>query len=231
MAMITTFHLFLKGAIVTIRSWILGVALTAAGVSAGAVQVTAELTVDNVYGLYVGTPATASLVGSNNDWISVESYIFQANPGDFVYVAAWDFGSFQSFQGYAQAQGGTRFRSNAVDWVYSVVPASALPGWSAIDGPQPGLASLRNALSTATWSTVAGLLPHDGAPWGAKVSDVATQWIWADTANPTSVTDGQMVVFRTASAIVSNVPEPSQAVMLALGLAVVVLLVRRHRAT
>lgn len=215
----------------TVRSWLLGVAMAASGISAGAVQVAAELTVDNVYGLYVGKPATVSLVGSNNDWTTVESYNFQANAGDFVYIAAWDTGGPQSFQGYAQAQGGSRFRSNAADWVYTVVSASSLPGWSAIDGPQPGLVSLRAALGTASWSTVGSAIAHGEAPWGAKVSDVATQWIWADTTEAASVTDGQMVVFRTASAIVSDVPEPSQAAMLALGLAVVVFLVRRRRAT
>lgn len=194
---------------------------------AAAVPISAELTVDNIYGLYVGIPTTITLVGTNNQWQASEVYNFQAQTGDFVYVAAWDLGGPQAFQGVVN-NGATAFPSNAASWVYTVISASSLPGWSAIDGPQPSLTALRSALASASWSTIGAVTSHGGAPWGPVVSDVATQWVWPDSLDNTSSSDGHLVVFRTATAVVSAVPEPSRAAMLLLGLAVAGLLAKRR---
>lgn len=194
---------------------------------ASAVPISAQLTADNVYGLYVGTPSTVTLVGSNNVWQTAESYGFQALAGDFVYVAAWDLGGPQGFQGVV-SNGATQFRSNAADWVYTVIPAASLPGWSAVDGPQPSLTALRSALAAASWSAIGAVTSHAGSPWGAVVSDAATQWVWTDSLSNNSSADGQLAVFRTATAVVSAVPEPGRAAMLLLGLAVVGLLAKRR---
>jgi hypothetical protein len=204
--------------------------LAVAVAGAGAVTIGAEVTVDNSYGLYVGTPASLSFVGSDNDWSSVETYSFSASAGDYVYVAAWDWSGIQGFQGIVDA-GSTKYRTNTTDWVVTIVAPAALAGWTAINGPAPSLSSLQSALSSATWSSIAAGATgsHSVQPWGAKVADLNTLWIWSDTLSDVSAGDGKLVVFRTVTPVVSAIPEPGIASMMAVGVAALGFLAHRRR--
>jgi hypothetical protein len=113
--------------------------------TASADTVTAQVTADNVYSLYVGTPVGLTLLGSNNDWVTAESYSFSAAAGDYVYIAAWDQGGVQGMQGIVNGTIGT-FRSNGTDLVYASIPVSALTPWSSGASAVPPIASLQTAL-------------------------------------------------------------------------------------
>lgn len=187
---------------------------------------TASLTVDNVYGLYWGKPSALTLVGSNAVWETVENYSFTVTPESYVYVAAWDQGSGQGFQGVVSGPNGT-FRTNLVDWVATVVPAASLPGWSPTGNVVPALGSLQAALSSASWNPILASRPHNGSPWGAAVSDPATLWIWSDSIDG-GTTDGSLVVFRTATPVVTAIPEPSSALMMLVGAGALGFMYRRR---
>lgn len=206
---------------------LLSCAFLAFAAPAQAITVTADVTVDNVYGLYVGTPSTLSLLGANSDWVSVERYSFEAAAGDYVYVAAWDLGGIQGFQGIVSGESRV-FRTNTIDWTYTLVAPSALPGWTPASGSQPGLASLKTALAGASWSAVTGSAPHSTWPWGGAVSDPATLWIWSDSLTDPTLSDGTLVVFRTVASVASVVPEPSMALLMLGGLLIVGTAARRR---
>lgn len=191
--------------------------------------VTAQVTADNVYSLYVGTPVGLTLLGTNNDWVTAESYSFSANAGDYVYIAAWDWSGIQGMQGIIEGTNGT-FRSNGTDLVYTSIAASALTPWSASGSAAAPMVSLQAALQTATWLPITGISTHTASPWGARVADVGTLWVWGDTLNATSVTDGQLAVFRTINPVVASaVPEPTSSALLLAGLSVLGLKLGRRR--
>ncbi|HRD94869.1 MAG TPA: PEP-CTERM sorting domain-containing protein [Rubrivivax sp.] len=202
--------------------------LLAGGAVAPALGQNANLsvTVDNVYAAYFGSPASLTFLGGDGSWNTAESYTFSAVAGSFVYVAAWDQGGLQGFQGVASGPAGT-FRTNLTDWVATVVPASSLPGWSSAGTAAPNVGSLQTALAGASWQVLLESRSHGAAPWGGVVSDSATQWVWSDSIEG-GTTDGKLVVFRTASPVVSAIPEPSTSLMMLVGLGVTGLLVRRR---
>lgn len=201
-------------------------ATVGAASSVHAQVVNVSVTVDNVYALYSGVPSSLTLRGSNADWTTVESYSFSAAAGSFVYVAGWDQGGIQGFQGIASGPGGT-YRTNLTDWVAAFVPASQLPGWSPNGTVAPSVGSLQTALTAASWQPILASVPHSAAPWGAKVSDPGTLWIWSDSIE-SGATDGGLVVFRTAGAIVSEIPEPSTGLLMLLGAGAMTFLYRRR---
>lgn len=184
------------------------------------------LTVDNVYSAYFGSPSSLTFLGGDDNWNSAESYSFAASAGSFVYVAAWDLGGLQGFQGVATGPAGA-FRTNLTDWVATVVPATSLPGWSSTGTAAPSIGSLQTALAGASWQSLLESRSHGAAPWGGVVSDPATQWVWSDSIEG-GTTDGKLVVFRTANPVVAAIPEPSTSLMLLVGLGVTGVLVRRR---
>ena len=194
--------------------------------SVQAQSVNVSLTVDNAYALYSGVPSALTLRGSNADWTTVESYSFSEAAGSYVYVAGWDFGGIQGFQGVAAGSGGT-YRTNLTDWVAAFVPASQLPGWSPTGPAVPTLASLQTALTAASWQPILSSVPHSAGPWGGRVSDPGTLWIWSDSIEAGNTSNG-LVVFRTAGTIVSEIPEPSTGLLMLLGAGAMTFLYRRR---
>lgn len=192
-------------------------------------SVTARLTADNVYGLYFGTPASLTLAGTDATWGNAEVYGFSAGIGQFAFVAAWDLGGPQAWQGSLAVAGGATIRTNPVDWVYTTVQIAALPGWSSSGTALPSLGSLQTALASASWLPVAASASNSAAPWGSVVPDAGAQWIWGDTLADSSATDGRLVVFRTQDTLVSAIPESGTSLLMLAGLAAVSLLARRRR--
>jgi hypothetical protein len=106
--------------------------LLAGTTSAHAANFSATLTADNHYGLYSGQDngSGLTLVGRNEkgspgvpgvfNWSLPETYNFNANSGDRLYVLAWDDGGPQSWLGEFSLPGGGSLLSSTTDWEYTV---------------------------------------------------------------------------------------------------------------
>lgn len=190
--------------------------------------VTVQVTADNNYGLYLGIPSVLRLVGGDSDWRTIESFSTSASSGEYAFIAAWDLGGFQGLQASAVVTAGAAFPTSATDWVYTVISPSSLPGWSAMGNALPSTGSLQTALNSALWSTVGAAAPGTAAPWNMTSPIPSAQWIWSDSLGEVSASDGQLVVFRTSSALISVVPEPAPMYTLIAGLSLGMLFWRRR---
>ncbi|MGJ3250457.1 MAG: PEP-CTERM sorting domain-containing protein [Elainellaceae cyanobacterium] len=204
---------------------------------AQAVQITANITADNHYGLYYGQSdgSRLSLVGRNEiddihvadtiapvpsisctgvfSWKCPEAWEFDADPGDYLYLAAWDEDLEQMWIGDIQFDDGRSLLSNTRDWEYAIASGNN-PG----SGSLPSLAAISTEIANASWATPKVSAPQGTMPWGtiAGISSTA-EFVWHDTLSNDSDSDRNYVIFRTTAPLVEeSVPEPS--VTLGLGL-------------
>lgn len=207
---------------------------TASASVAGSSTVTATLTADNHYALFVGNGdgSALSLIGRNEagelgspgayNWSLPETWTFDVNPGQFIYVMAWDDGGNQGWIGNF-TWGGNQLISNTTDWVSTVAPG-ANPG---MDSPLPTLATLTGYISTATWTTPGASAPNGTWPWFTVPGVGATNWIWHDTLGANSASDSHFALFRTTAPVVAAVPEASTYAMMGMGVFMVFGAIRR----
>lgn len=197
--------------------------------SAQATNITATLTADNHYGLYYGQGNGSGLtfVGRNEfgtpgnpgifNWSLPETYNFNVEAGDYLYVLAWDSRSFQSWIGEFQGVSNNSLLSNTTDWEYFVSSGNN-PGSF---GNVPSLATVSAEIASATWAIPEASAPQGTFPWGTipGISSSA-QFVWHDTLEDTSSSsDSNYVIFRTKAPVVpTTVPEPTSTLsLLALG--------------
>ncbi|MEH1872944.1 PEP-CTERM sorting domain-containing protein [Nostoc sp.] len=185
--------------------------------SAHAVNITATLTADNHYGLYYGQADGSGLtfVGRNEkgasgnpgqfNWSLPETFNFNANDGDYLYVLAWDDSINQAWIGDFTLPGGGSLLSNTSDWVYKIA-SGANPGES---GNVPLLTTVASEIGSATWKTPQVSARQGTAPWGT-IPGISSQskFIWHDSLGYDSSSDRNYAIFRTKVALTS-VPEPS----------------------
>lgn len=185
--------------------------------SAHAVNITATLTADNHYGLYYGQADGSGLtfVGRNEkgtsgdpgqfNWSLPETFNLNANNGDYLYVLAWDDGLPQNWIGEFKLASGVSLLSNTSDWVYQI-GSGANPGEF---GDVPLLTTVASEIGSATWKIPQVSAPQGTPPW-FTIPGISSQarFIWHDSLDNDSSSDGNYVIFRTKVAIIS-VPEPS----------------------
>ncbi|MBN3872613.1 MAG: PEP-CTERM sorting domain-containing protein [Nostoc sp.] len=185
--------------------------------SAHAVNITATLTADNHYGLYYGQADGSGLtfVGRNEkgasgnpgeyNWSLPETFNFNANNGDYLYVLAWDDGFNQSWIGDFTLAGGGSLLSNTSDWVYKIA-SGANPGEF---GDVPLLTTVAGEIGSATWKIPQVSAAQGTGPWGT-IPGISSQakFIWHDSLDYDSSSDRNYAIFRTKLALTS-VPEPS----------------------
>jgi PEP-CTERM motif len=182
--------------------------------SAIAATVTATLTADNKYALFYGQADGSGLtfVGRNEigsggnpglyDWSLPETFSFDVNPGDRLYVAAWDgcagLHCVESFIGQFQLPNGVYLLSNTVGWEYSLING-VMPDSGIFLSPTELITSIKSA----TWTTpnvvgFNGTLPWDKIP---GISPFAQFLDWTPGSNT--------AIFRTKVAVVPKIePEP-----------------------
>lgn len=187
--------------------WTATATVTVNVVSAEAI--TATLTADNHYGLYHGGGDGSGLtfVGRNEEgysgnpgtynWSLPETWTFEANAGDYIYVVVRDDGLQQMFAGQFALPNGGRLLSDTTHWQYMVGGIS--PGQS---GAVPPLSELESVIAGAVWQTPNASAPNGAAPWGT-IPDLpqSAQFVWHDTLGAESSSDGHYVIFRTEAPI------------------------------
>lgn len=196
--------------------------------------VTGALTADNHYALYVGSADASdlTLIGRNElgasgspgayNWSQTETWNFEIEAGQYLYVMAWDDGGQQGWIGNFTWLGGEQ-DSNTLDWVSAVAPGSVAAG-----GLLPSTAMLADYINGAAWATPGASAANGSRPWGVMAGVGDAYWIWHDTLGGTSATDGHFVMFRSATPLVTAVPEPDVYALMGLGLGMVVLAARRN---
>ncbi|MBY0527155.1 MAG: hypothetical protein K2R98_27415, partial [Gemmataceae bacterium] len=139
----------------------------------GTETVTATLTADNHYGLYRGSAdaSSLSLIGRNEvgfngnpgpyNWSLPETYTFQALPGDYLYVLAWDDGGPQAWIGQFDLNGVPLY-SDTSHWQFTV-SAGANPGEN---GDVPALSAAAATIAGASWANPGASAANGSSPWG-----------------------------------------------------------------
>jgi len=173
--------------------------------AAGATLVTAHLTVDNGFDLYVSTDDTTAgtAIGSGNSWPTTYTFTFALQPGvtHYLHIYGVNWGGPGSFIGdfslsdaaFEFANGGQYLLSDAANWQVST--AGFGTGYQ----------------TPSVWGT------NGSAPWNFRSGiDAAAVWIWTDNY------EGTLAYISTP---VYYVPEPATLGLFALG----GLLLRRKR--
>ncbi len=182
---------------------------------ANATVINATLTVDNHFGLFVGDNSATNLTFIGRDsaeWTTTDSFSFNANNGDRLFVYAWDYGGAQSFIGQFSGWNGTLL-TNQQDWQWTLLGTSqSTPG---SNGSPPSSANLQSLLSGAQWNNVLWSAPNGSTPWGTFGNiDSNANYIWGDDTNSSSA----VVVFRSTQLQANDVPEPAPLALLFVGL-------------
>lgn len=210
-----------------------------ASAAAQAATATATLTADNHYGLYVGNEDGSELrfVGRNEmgangssggfNWSDPESYSFDINVGEYIYVLAWneDLNTDHSFIGEFETPTGS-FLTNTSDWLVLAGGSNPALGTGNLppDGEVSGL--IHNAyVGALTWFAPDTENPQGTLPWGT-MSEIAAaaKYIWYEAV---LAGDAQYLLFRTGQ--VAHTPIPAALPMFAASLVGLAVLSRRRR--
>ncbi len=192
-----------------------------------AVTIAGTITADNHYALYYGAENGSGLtfVGRNEkgtahipdsklpvpcsgsfNWSCPEAWEFSVNPGDHLYVVAWNDGIVaQSWIGEFRRSFGETILSNTNDWDYTIAKTRKNPGEFGDPLLENVAVDIAGATADADWATPHASAPQGSDPWGTipGISSSA-RFVWHDTLESPSTSDNNYVIFRTKE----PVPEP-----------------------
>ena len=225
-----------------IKQWGAACIAAASLMATGVVQADAikvSMTVDNSYALFVGNGNGATtFVGSDGNWPTVETYNFNLNAGDYLYVVtASDHSAAQGFLGqFENLTKNFKFYSNDPQWQ---VMSTGLGSNAPYDGTAASLALLSAEIQDANgggnpsngWTNFTAGGANGAGPWGPMAGiDGAARWVWyaggnCNSNDPTigGCDAGEWLVFRIAVAATPDnptgqVPEPASLALVGLGL-------------
>ena len=208
----------------SLKSLVSAIALsTMASLSfASVISVNAVVTADNHYALYYGTTSGLTYVGMNektaqgnpcqHNWSCAETWNFDMQAGDDIYVAAWsDNSRAQAFIGQFTVNGTTYVTEANDDWAY-------ISGNEDLDtgDDAPEVIEMGNVINGGgSWGTLWSV-GHGVNPWGL-IDDISPDaaWVWGtDNLNGSGSGAGEFQVLRFSV----PVSEPSTLALLGLGL-------------
>jgi hypothetical protein len=196
---------------------------------AQATPVTATITADNFYALYIGNSDGSNIkkIGRNEmdmfgnpmydqngnilwNWSQPETWKFDMAAGQEIFIAGWgDNSGLQGLIGQFDF-GNTTVMTNKTDWMYTQLNYSL-----GNNMPEPTEAEMEAVLSAdPSWQAI-GSSANYGAIWGpiAGISSDA-QWIWGDKIFSNAV-NPNVEIFKMKP---TSVPEPSLLQLLGMGL-------------
>ena len=194
------------------------------------IAVTAHITADNHYALYFGNADGTDLTfvgrneagGSGNPgnypWTLPETWPFDVDKREYIYVVAWDdsptLGLHMWIGDFVSAK--STLVSDGTDWEASVI-STGFPG---VYGT-PLTNDIASAISAATWVTPGGVAPTDSIwkAWYGEIPgiDPRAEYIWYDdfiSATP-------YTIYRAPADYLDHkrdaIPEPSTLALLGIG--------------
>ncbi len=223
----------LQGKAILIGLFLAAVVLMTQG-PARADTISAIIAADNHFAFYVGdaTGSTLTYIGRNmvgdgdaNGYNWQQAVTFSnvtVQPGQYLYVVAWDDGPPHMWVGEFTLAGGTKLYSNTSDWVF-IVGSGANPG---ING-SPVDSTVQLDIQAGGWAQpqVQANFQNDGT-WNGGVDtfahDTLAKYLWHDTFSlddGVSSSQDSYAIFRTAGPVVAQTPVPPTVLLLGSGLA------------
>ncbi|MBI5789240.1 MAG: PEP-CTERM sorting domain-containing protein [Candidatus Schekmanbacteria bacterium] len=176
-----------------------------------AASVTATVTADNHYALYVGTGNSVhTLVGQGTWWYNAETFTFSINPDDRLYLAVWsDNLAAQGVLGQFVIDDGSTTQTILTkpgNWkkflTFNDLNAPT---------PVPSVAEVSAYVANAVWTPVTDSIPHGSSPWGYIAGiDTSAHWIWGSALQPGSGYGEYQIL--------TPIPEPTTMLLLGSGL-------------
>lgn len=187
--------------------------------------VTARVVADDHYAVFIGNASgtSMSLVGDSGAdlWFSQGSpFNFEAAPGDYIYVAAWDSPSYGAPHMWIGefATASTTLLSNTTDWTTKFDSTVKFPSSAQVSAL---------AQSAAPWIAPLASMPNGSSAYGSRIGGSPASMIWHDTFDGSSASESGYALFRSLAPVVA-VPEPSTYALLLAGLGIVVVTARRR---
>ncbi|MEO1298287.1 MAG: PEP-CTERM sorting domain-containing protein [Cyanobacteria bacterium J06636_16] len=187
--------------------------------AAEAASVNATVTADNFYGLFYGNEdgSVLNFVGRNEtgasgapgkyNWSLPETWNFEVNNDDYLYLVTWDDASVaEAWLGEFEV-GGEKLLSSATDWEYIFNEDNPFtrPG-----NPVPEMDELEAAISVGDWQEGETVGKNGIRPW-RTITDIDGDADWLKTAERGA---DMYTIFRTKVSLtetagVADVPEPA----------------------
>lgn len=182
------------------------------------------VTSDNHYTIYLGGADGSNMraVGRDDlgDWKQAEGHAMDYQPGDHIYIAAWDnpgaTGDPQMVVGNFDLPGGGILGTNAIDWEAVEGPAGLNPGNTLDPSDIFSAGDVGSFVNSATFGPVGAAMANTSGPWGgnpifaAAFAGTPGEFVWLDTFDNVSITNTNesVALFRTMNPILP-IPEPS----------------------
>ena len=178
----------------------------------------ATITADNHFDFFTGTGTTGLIEwgatdANKDDWTVNSTINFQWNSLniDHIYISTWnDTGPAMIIGQFKNIPTGDLY-TNATDWEY--LTSGNLTRTSTESEIETAIAD-----GGATWTPVTWEASNGTSPWFTRPGfDTAAKYIWDSNGIVTNPAD-EYVLFRSASAIGVDVPEPGALALLGVGL-------------
>jgi hypothetical protein len=188
--------------------------------TAGAETFTATLTADNHYALYYGDGlGNVTYVGRNEvgavgkpgtyNWSLPETWSFAANPGQYIYVAAWsDGGTAQGWIGQFVVSSSNTVLTDTTHWQVYLASVTSTPNDDSLaptpnDVSQSAPTEMFNYINNANtnkvgWSAITNSRSNGSDPWGIiSAINSDAKWIWGSEMTAYGSNYGEFQIFRT----------------------------------